>query len=170
MTLSRAVILLALVQLVFAVIVLWDFAANILGLRKGPASWAWIELVQLLAGAGLMLGVILGVVLTRRILRESLEARERSARASSAFGDVVEARMSEWNLTRSERDVAIFLLKGMSNAEIAALRETSEGTVKAQVTAVFRKADVAGRPQFLTLFIDDLFDGAHIRPALRAAE
>ena len=53
-------------------------------------------------------------------------------------------------------DVALFAIKGMSTAEIAALRSTSEGTVKAQTNAIYRKAGVSGRPQLLSLFIEDL--------------
>jgi DNA-binding NarL/FixJ family response regulator len=44
----------------------------------------------------------------------------------------------------------------MSTAEIATLRNTSEGTVKAQTNAIYRKAGVTGRPQLLSLFIEDL--------------
>ncbi|MEM9269998.1 MAG: LuxR C-terminal-related transcriptional regulator, partial [Pseudomonadota bacterium] len=49
---------------------------------------------------------------------------------------------------------------GLSNAEIAALRNTSEGTVKAQGNAIYRKAGVTGRPQLLSLFLEDLLDDA----------
>ncbi|MFN3578474.1 MAG: helix-turn-helix transcriptional regulator, partial [Tabrizicola sp.] len=67
-------------------------------------------------------------------------------------------------------DVALFAIKGMSTAEIAQLRSTSEGTVKAQTNAIYRKAGVTGRPQLLSLFIEDLMrdDGA-IRPMPQAA-
>jgi DNA-binding CsgD family transcriptional regulator len=44
----------------------------------------------------------------------------------------------------------------MSTQEIAELRQTSEGTVKAQTNAIYRKAGVSGRPQLLSLFIDEL--------------
>jgi DNA-binding NarL/FixJ family response regulator len=46
----------------------------------------------------------------------------------------------------------------MSIAEIATLRNTSEGTVKAQTNAIYRKAGVSGRPQLLSVFIDDLLE------------
>jgi DNA-binding CsgD family transcriptional regulator len=65
-------------------------------------------------------------------------------------------RFADWGLTPAERDVALFAIKGMSTAEIAALRNTSEGTVKAQTNAIYRKAGVTGRPQLLSLFIEDL--------------
>ena len=64
-----------------------------------------------------------------------------------------------WGLTAAERDVAMFSLKGLSLQEIAALRRTSEGTVKAQTNAIYRKAGVNGRPQLLSLFIEELMAG-----------
>jgi DNA-binding CsgD family transcriptional regulator len=79
-------------------------------------------------------------------------------RASSAFMQLLAERMAEWGLTPAERDVALFAIKGMSTAEIAALRSTSEGTIKAQTNAIYRKAGVTGRAQLISLFIDDLID------------
>jgi len=38
------------------------------------------------------------------------------------------------------------------------MRNTAEGTVKAQTNAIYRKAGVSGRPQLLSLFIEDLMD------------
>ncbi len=55
--------------------------------------------------------------------------------------------------------MALFSIKGMSLAEIAELRNTSDGTVKAQSNAIYRKAGVSGRPQLLSLFIEDLMAG-----------
>ena len=54
-------------------------------------------------------------------------------------------RFDDWALTPAERDVALFALKGLSLAEIARLRSTSQGTVKAQTNAIYRKAGVTGR-------------------------
>jgi DNA-binding CsgD family transcriptional regulator len=73
--------------------------------------------------------------------------------------DIMGERFDEWGLTPAERDVALFAIKGLSIADIAQMRETSEGTVKAQTAAIYRKAGVSGRSQLLSLFIDDLMDG-----------
>jgi DNA-binding CsgD family transcriptional regulator len=55
----------------------------------------------------------------------------------------------------------------MSTAEIGSLRATSEGTIKAQTNAIYRKAGVSGRSQLLSLFIEDLMrDDGTLRPAL----
>jgi len=39
---------------------------------------------------------------------------------------------------------------------MARLRDSSEGTIKAQSNAIYRKAGVSGRAQLLSLFIEDL--------------
>ena len=117
------------------------------------------------------MGVILGAILLRRALVQRNRAEEKLRRASAAFMDVLQERFDAWGLTPSERDVALFAIKGMSTAEIATLRATSEGTVKAQTNAIYRKAGVSGRSQLLSLFIEDLMDDAGvIRPAGEMAE
>jgi len=89
-------------------------------------------------------------------MRLQAAAEESLRLASGAFMEVLDERFAEWGLTPSERDVALFAIKGMSTGEIAALRSTSEGTVKAQTNAIYRKAGVSGRPQLLSLFIEEL--------------
>ncbi|MGB1082547.1 MAG: helix-turn-helix transcriptional regulator, partial [Alphaproteobacteria bacterium] len=63
----------------------------------------------------------------------------------------------------SESDVALFAIKGSSIAEIARMRGTKDGTIKAQLNAIYRKAGVTGRPQLISFFIDEMVDG--IAPA-----
>ena len=70
--------------------------------------------------------------------------------------ELLEERFTKWALTPAKRDVALFAIKGLSTAEIAGLRQTSEGRVKAQTAAIYRKAGVSGRLHLLSLFIDDL--------------
>ena len=45
------------------------------------------------------------------------------------------------------------------------MRGTSEGTVKAQSNAIYRKAGVTGRTQLLSLFLEDLMGDASRPPA-----
>jgi DNA-binding CsgD family transcriptional regulator len=146
------------VQAVCAVFFVSDILSSILGLRTTPISWQTRELIEIGAALGLILGLILGAFALSRTLRQRNMAEERLRRASGAFMDMLEERFAEWGLTSAERDVALFAIKGMSTAEIATLRSTSEGTVKAQTNAIYRKAGVTGRPQLLSLFIEDLID------------
>ena len=154
-----------LVQAFCAIFFVSDILTSVLGIQTTPLSWELRELMEIGASIGLVLGVVVGGMMLRRALRDRHRAEEQLRRASGAFMDLLQERFAEWALTPSEKDVALFAIKGLSTAEIAALRSTSEGTVKAQTNAIYRKAGVTGRPQLLSLFIDDLMrdDGA-VRP------
>ncbi|WP_235871428.1 helix-turn-helix transcriptional regulator [Shimia sediminis] len=149
-------LLLILVQGACAIFFVSDILLNVLGVRSVPISWQAREMLELGAAIGLVLGVVLGWVVLRRTAERRREAEESLRVVQTAFHDVLEEKFSEWRLTPAERDVALFSLKGLSLQEIAGLRETSEGTVKAQSNAIYRKAGVSGRAQLLSLFIDDL--------------
>jgi DNA-binding CsgD family transcriptional regulator len=106
----------------------------------------------------------------RRAHRRTARVEAQLRAASGAFMDLMQERFAQWGLTAAERDVALFSIKGLSTAEIAAMRDTSEGTVKAQTNAIYRKAGVSGRPQLLGLFIEDLMDGPVTGRPARIAE
>jgi DNA-binding CsgD family transcriptional regulator len=168
---AAPIALVLLVQLLCATFFSWDIVTSVFGIRTAPVSWELRELMEIGAAVGLVLGVVLGAVLLRRALVERNRAEEKLRRASGAFMDLLQERFEAWGLTPSERDVALFAIKGMSTAEIATLRATSEGTVKAQTNAIYRKAGVTGRPQLLSLFIEDLMDdGGIIRPQVDGSE
>ncbi len=155
-----------LIQAICAFFFVSDILASVLGIRTTPISWEMRELMEIGASLGLILGVVVGGLMLRRALRDRHKAEERLRRASGEFMVLLQERFEEWGLTPSEKDVALFAIKGMSTAEIAALRATSEGTVKAQTNAIYRKAGVTGRPQLLSLFIDDLMrDDGTVRMA-----
>lgn len=145
-----------LVQAVCAFFFVSDILSSVLGIRTTPISWRSRELIEIGAALGLILGLILGAVVLSRSMQARRVAEERLRRASAAFMDLLAERFAHWGLTPAEADVALFAIKGMSTAEIAGLRQTSEGTVKAQTAAIYRKAGVTGRPQLLSLFIEDL--------------
>ncbi|WP_212524802.1 LuxR C-terminal-related transcriptional regulator [Actibacterium sp. MT2.3-13A] len=149
-----------LVQALCAVFFVSDIFLTVVGARSTPLSWQTRELLEIGAALGLILGLVLGAMALRRTMQRSARAHEQLRLARGAFLDVIEERFTAWALTPAERDVALFSIKGLSTAEIAALRNTSEGTVKAQTNAIYRKAGVSGRPQLLSLFIDDLMDDA----------
>jgi DNA-binding CsgD family transcriptional regulator len=163
--------LVLLVQALCATFFSWDILTSVLGIKTEPVSWELRELMEIGAAVGLVLGVVVGAFVLRRALLDRNRAEEKLRRASGAFMDLLDERFVAWGLTPSERDVALFAIKGMSTAEIATLRSTSEGTVKAQTNAIYRKAGVTGRPQLLSLFIDDLIgDTGAIRPPIDGAD
>lgn len=133
-----------------------DIVVSVLQLPVPPVRWEFYEFMEIGAAVGLVLGVVFGALVVRHSIRDAAKARAQLRAASGAFMELMQERFSEWGLTPAERDVAFFALKGMSIQEIASLRATSEGTVKAQTNAIYRKAGVSSRPQLLSLFIEDL--------------
>ena len=143
-------------QVLCAFFFISDIAISVLGLRSIPIAWRTRELLEIGAAVGLLLGIVLGAFALVQANRNRHRAEEQLRVAQGAFMELLEERFDEWGLTPAERDVALFAIKGMNTQEIAALRDTSEGTVKAQTNAIYRKAGVSGRPQLLSQFIDDL--------------
>ncbi|WP_292290591.1 helix-turn-helix transcriptional regulator [Marivita sp.] len=143
-------------QLASGLFLLWDILGSMLGIASSPIAWVYYELAQIGAVIGLILGMVVSATLMVRSLKRQRAAEASLRLASGAFMDVLQERFAEWELTPAEKDVALFSIKGLSTADIAGLRSTSEGTVKAQTNAIYRKAGVSGRPQLLSLFIDEL--------------
>ena len=71
------------------------------------------------------------------------------------LGTLIRQQFADWKLTDSEQSVGLLLLKGLSFREIAAVRDTREKTVRAQASAIYRKAGVSGRHAFSAWFIED---------------
>ena len=150
---------LLLVQLVSTLFFVGDTFSSLLGLPIGPLDWRVRELIQIGAALGLVLGIVAGVLVLRSIQRRSDRVESRLRAASGAFAELLQDMFDEWALTPAEQDVANFVIKGLSTADIAAMRQTSEGTVKAQTNAIYSKSGVSGRPQLLSLFIEELMEG-----------
>jgi len=119
-------------------------------------SWQVHEAIEITAMVGLIVGFILGVMLVRSLLARNRKVEGQLRVASGEFHTLLNEHFKQWGLSPSETDVAYFAIKGMSNNEISELRGTSDGTVKAQLNAVYRKAGLESRTQLLGYFIEEL--------------
>lgn len=72
------------------------------------------------------------------------------------LGQAIETQFARWNLTEAEREVALLLLKGLSHKEIAAVRASSERTVREQARSLYAKAGLTGRAALSAFFLEDL--------------
>ena len=68
----------------------------------------------------------------------------------------IETQFESWTMTDAEREVGLLMLKGFSHKEIAALRGTTEATVRQQARAIYQKAGLPGRAAFSAYFLEDL--------------
>ncbi|MBT1449311.1 LuxR family transcriptional regulator [Glaciecola sp. XM2] len=71
------------------------------------------------------------------------------------FAGVIKAQFEQWQLTETEQQVALLLLKGLSLKEIAVVRNTKEPTVRQQASVVYSKSNLVGRHEFSAWFLED---------------
>ena len=114
------------------------------------------QLLEYLVVLALVLGVATTGFALRHILARQSRLEQQLNLAAGAFEQVLQDHFDTWGLTPSERDVARLAIKGLSIADMAELRGSKEGTIKAQSAAVYRKAGVTGRLQLLSLFIEEM--------------
>ena len=106
------------------------------------------------------LGVTMALLINARDLgrlRTRLDREEkRNLVVSQGLADSIDAQMDEWRMTNSEKDVAWLIIKGYRFAEIAETRGVKENTTRLQATAVYAKAGVSGRAEFVAEIIQSL--------------
>ena len=151
-----ALIVLIVVQAFCAAFFLWDVLQE-----AGPLGVLALRDFHVVAEAISALCLLAAVVFETRylmaLLRRKAHLERQVSLAAGAFHDIILDHFDRWSLTPAEQDVASFTIKGMSIAEIAALRGTAVGTVKSHLNGIYRRAGVAGRGALLSLLIGDLF-------------
>ncbi len=99
------------------------------------------------------------LILTQEVIKQHRDAEDWSNRAKNllnGLGEIISQQMNVWKLSSAEKQVALLLLKGLSLKEIAALRQTSERTVRQQATQIYNKSGVNGRAELSAFFLEDL--------------
>lgn len=114
--------------------------------------------VETLATLTLALAVVLETRQLMGLLRREAHLEDRVRQQEMTVHQLIEESFKRWSLSPAEYDVAMFLFKGLNATEIAQIRGTSEGTVKAQCSAVYRKAGVQNRAELLMAVMDSLYD------------
>lgn len=146
------------------------FVADVLRDLADLGGPAWELLPEALASVALFAGIIFTFVYLLHLLRRKANLERSVGLASAALHDVVEQHFDEWKLTPSERDVATLMVKGLSISEIAGVRGSAEGTVKAHLNGIYRKADARNRAEVLSHIMDTLIDKPLLSPAKDQAE
>lgn len=136
-----------------------------------PESWLSAHVILEGAIAAMSLGLALFLwrrwhrtAHSLREARSSLEERraERDAWRRSArsllegLGRAIDEQFRTWELTPSEREVALHLLKGHTHKNIARRTDRSPQTVRQHAAAVYRKADLSGRAELSAFFLEGL--------------
>ncbi len=72
------------------------------------------------------------------------------------YSRYIQKQFDAWQLTPSEKEVALVILKGLSFKEMAEVRATKEKTIRQQASAIYKKAGVTGRHEFSAWFFEDM--------------
>ena len=113
-------------------------------------------ILELIVFLGVTMALLLGARDLRR-LRTQLDREEKRNKAvSQGLAESIAEQMAEWRMTNSEKDVAWLIIKGYRFAEIAQARGVKENTTRLQATAIYAKAGVSGRAEFVAEIIQSL--------------
>lgn len=95
----------------------------------------------------------------KRVYHLKLEVQLEKEKVGALSGElykIILNKLEEWDLSESEKQVAIFIIKGYSMREIAELRNVKEKTIRQQATSIYSKTGVTGRYELASYFIEDL--------------
>ncbi|NIY78664.1 helix-turn-helix transcriptional regulator [Celeribacter sp. HF31] len=150
-----AMILLILAQAFCALFFVSDVITDLNEVGGKPPLHLSIEAI---AAATLVVAILLDIRVLRALVTRKARLEDSLKEASRAVFEVIEAHFDGWALSPAERDVAGFLVKGLSITEIAALRGNKEGTIKAHLNAIYRKSGTKNRAELMSAVIDTLID------------
>ena len=140
----------------------FDVMADIVDRVKGGTSYATGELVHLIFEMCAVIGLGYAAMTLRAYLRllqaHAARSRETIQMLRGNFDEVLRDKFEAWGLTTAERDVTLLIIRGLSVAEIAAARNTAQGTIKAQSTSIFRKIGVGSKVELMSTIIDEFLD------------
>ncbi len=77
-------------------------------------------------------------------------------KAAYGFNTYIQSHFQKWGLTKTESEVGLLILRGLSLREISQIRGTTETTVRQQALSLYKKAAVDGRHQLSAYFLEDL--------------
>ena len=154
----------SILVLICGVILFFDIGGELHAAVLYPESLSALALLHLGTEFLASLALAAAFVILRREIRIADRSRQRSevklGALRSDFDSLVRKRFDDWKLTRSESDIALLTLRGLKIAEIAEMRHTQIGTIKSQLSTIFRKSGVSTRTELVASFIEEFLDFA----------
>ncbi|MCB1688803.1 MAG: hypothetical protein KDI33_09970 [Halioglobus sp.] len=157
-----------IITIILGAIMVLNLADVVTDINLGVPTWHIIEESLIVLAAGLTVTYLIIEMrrksrqleqLTRTLSRadqEMANITEDMRNARKQYSEVIHQQFITWQLTASEQEVAMLLLKGLSFKEISAVRDTREKTVRQQASTIYAKSGVEGRHAFAAWFLEDL--------------
>lgn len=96
---------------------------------------------------------------------ESAQIKQESQKLAQSFINVILDQFEKWNFSKTESEVALLLIKGMSFKEIAELRHNSEKTIRQHSLKIYEKSNLGGRAELAAYFLKELFQPTPDKPS-----
>ncbi len=135
-----------------------EFLAELTDFAVFYIPWKYHEVIELIVLIGLVAGfwLLLSAYRSGYLRQEKMETQLKKAKGE--FQEAMRILFERWGLSDAEKDVALLTIKGLTISQIAQLRDTSEGTVKTQSSAIYKKAGVSSRSQLVSDVIEELLE------------
>ncbi len=151
------IIIALFLQFISGCVVSLDLALDLLALEQESNSLLH-TVFEAIAVVALWLGVFVNIIVIKKFATSYARLQDGFDKANGAIYNKIMDSFEQWNLSPSEHDVALLILKGFSNTEIARIRNKSIGTIKTQATSVYRKSGVQNRSSFMMTIIDEFME------------
>ena len=163
MAIERRLILFIVTILMLIMVLIGLDLRSDLDKGAGLAHWVAELVIMAIAGVGLLMLVLFSwsqraqlkarSARVANLERDLALTRSELASVSKTFVAALERQMLDWQMTVSEQEITLMLLKGLSFIEIAELRQTKEKTVRQQASIIYAKAGVGGRHELSAWFL-----------------
>jgi len=92
----------------------------------------------------------------KKIEKDLSSTRSKLKEIGREYSKHIQDQFEAWTFTQSEKEVALFILKGLSFDEIAKIRNTKEKTVRQQASSIYGKSGVSSKHELVAWFLEDL--------------
>ncbi|WP_417259965.1 helix-turn-helix transcriptional regulator [Celeribacter sp.] len=152
-------------QVIFTFLFLFKIFADYFAIPLWFVPWTVMEVIEVTASIGMLFGVFSTFALVSQEQARMKNVEMKVDAASGEFSKYLKSQFEEWELSPTEKNITMLVIKGFSNQEIADLRGTSESTVKSQMSNIFRKSNTSSRNQLVTWMLEDVIDRLSADPA-----
>lgn len=150
--------LVLVLQAITAALFVIEFLNTVFGIVIIRLSWEIYEMIEMGILLSLFIGMGLSAYLLQQLNSRNEKIEDQLKLASGEFAGLVDQKFEQWALSKAEKEVAMLNLKGFTVPEIAGVLGKSEGTIKAQNAAIYRKSGMSGRTQLIVSFVEDMVD------------
>ena len=126
-----------------------------------------VFVIAIISAVSIFVHLLLEIASSRRLVAQLTSDLEKNRQQALAWknenqalleglGISIDKQFEKWGLSSTEKEIGLFLLKGLSHKEVASLRGVSEATARQQAGAIYKKAGLTGRHDLAAFFLEDL--------------